>query len=291
MFGRLTLVAAFALAVLGTGSTAAQESCRLGDPGCNPPGASIEIKEESFQPQRTVLEGDPIEMLVAIKCEGAETMAPADLNFRVVPAKWLPGTFDGSDDHWKMLMQRGQRIGTFEVPDLQCRFWRQVRFTTATVGEYAGRYYVSACLDTPVLNDPRGRCVAPVEVTVEPRPRPDLAMSMSIDKDLVRSGETILLTITARNVGQAQAAEAFIDVLWSRDRLWDGRGDHRIALLEVRELAEGETYRTTLEHPIDAGRGEIFFHACATGVMGPDKKAEERALVNNCSETLALSIR
>lgn len=291
MFCRMIFAGALALAALGVGPAAAQQDCRLGDEGCAPAGASIEVKEESFKPRRSVSEGDPVEMLVAIKCEGAASMAPTDLHFRVVPAAWLPGVFNGSDAHWKTLTGKGKNIGTFEVPELQCRFWRQVRFTTATVGEHSGRYYVTACLDTDLIAEPRERCVAPLEVTVQPRPRPDLSVSMSLDRLEASSSDTVTITVTARNVGDADMKEGFIDVLWSRDRLWDGRGDHRIRLLELDPLPQGETWRTTVPHPIDAGRGEIFYHACATGVMGPDRKAEERALVNNCTDTFSLTVR
>jgi len=274
-----------------SGGASAQDDCRLGEPGCSIPGAAITVKEESFQPKRTSFEGDRIDMIVAVQCQGAPGMVPMDLFFYSASENDLGGPFTGTETQWRRLVGQQQDIGRFELPAIECRFPQQVRFTTAAVGQYAGTYYVTACLDTTLIPDPAQRCTAPLEVSVEPRPRPDVTVNLSVDKLEATSGEVVTLSVTGSNVGDIYMAEGFVDVLWSRDQLWDGRNDNRIQLVPLQPLQPGEGFRTAVEHVIEAGRGEIFYHACAIGVIGRENASGERILANNCSETLSLTVR
>lgn len=288
-----TLALAFgaALAALGTAPAAAQD-CRLGDPDCQVSGATLSIVDESFQPEREVLEGEGTEMIVAVRCEGAAALAPTDIYFYAMSRAGLGGQpFEGTPAHWQRLTGQVENIGVFEMPEIPCGPPRSIRFSTAGIGEFAGTYYVTACLDTKLLAGPAERCTEPVTVRVQPRPRPDVAVSMSMDRFEATSGDVVQISLTAGNVGELAMVEGFIDVLWSRDQIWDGRADHRIALVRMEPLPPGETFRTTVRHQIEAGRGEIYYHACAVGVIGEENVSAERILANNCSETLSLSVR
>lgn len=290
-FHQALLSAAAALLAAGLAGGAAAEDCRLGEQSCSVPGASITVKEESFQDRRTVFEGDRIDMIVAVECKAAPGMVPMDLYFYSASEHDLGGTFTGSDAQWQRLVGQEEDIGVFEMPAIECRFPQQVRFTTAAVGQHAGTYFVTSCLDTRLLPDPRERCTAPIEVSVQPRPRPDVTVGLSLDGLQAASGDTVTLSIAGSNVGEVPMAEGFVDVLWSRDQIWDGRNDNRIKLVPLQPLQPGEGFRTSVEHVIEAGRGEIFYHACAIGVIGHENASRERALANNCSETLSLNVR
>ncbi len=286
------LCALAALIPLGlSGGASAQDDCRLGEPGCSIPGATITVEEESFRPERTAFEGDRIDMIVAVQCQGAPGMVPMDLYFYSASENELGGPFTGSEAQWRRLVGQQTDIGSFALPAIECRFPQQVRYTTAAVGQYAGTYYVTACLDTALISDAAQRCTAPLEVSVQPRPRPDVAVDLSVDKLEAASGEVVELSVAGSNVGEAYMAEGFVDVLWSRDQLWDGRNDNRIQLVPLKPLQPGEGFRTSVEHVIEAGRGEIFYHACAIGVIGRENASTERVLANNCSETLSLTVR
>ena len=120
-----------------------------------------------------------------------------------------------------------------------------------------GVYHYGACVDpVPNESDTTNNCsrAVPVEVQVPPARRPDLvALSASVSKTRLETGEAFTLSATVRNEGEGDAAASTLRHYLAR-RFGDGYNGDEVGAGAVEALApsDGGRHSLTTNAPSDA---------------------------------------
>ncbi|MXX54551.1 MAG: hypothetical protein F4X11_10390 [Acidobacteria bacterium] len=139
---------------------------------------------------------------------------------------------------------------------------------------------------TVTARDPGGLSAAQrVSVRVQSAGAPDLAVSVSPTSVNASPGDTIPVTFTVRNRGNAAAAATTLRVLQSSDATIS-TSDSELGEINVRALAAQGTFSTDglrIILPPNAS-GTLYFGACVDAVSGESNTG------NNCSSALRVTV-
>ena len=139
---------------------------------------------------------------------------------------------------------------------------------------------------TLTARDPDGLSAAQqFSVTVRPAGRPDLVVSVSPTRLNASPGETIRVTFTVRNRGNAVSPATTLRVLESRDATIS-TGDLALGQVSVSALAAGGSISTeglTIALPSNAS-GTRYYGGCVDAV------SRESRTSNNCSSALRVTV-
>lgn len=160
--------------------------------------------------------------------------------------------------------------------------------TNVTVPNTGGTYYYGACIDTVSDETITGNnCSSSVAVTVV-APAPDLIIpNFSSNKSSLISGETLLLSATTSNVGEASSGTSTLRYYRSNDSNITNNDTALdtdfISGLNI-NATENDSITIEVAVPYPYKSFTYYFGACA------DTVADETATSNNCSASVAVTV-